>query len=240
MSIIWGATGSMTTTDAHQVSPPSQQYSRGLNMNDYCGFSNLRAPPSATILPQYQPQPQLQPQPQPQQMHHGGGGSGSGTGSVGFRGTAIFKTMKKLGHPSLTDPTHGGIAIWNASTLKYSGHSYLNRVEVIDEKVVTTVPVPHTANVYIWVRIPMTRDQMTRVLEMSPNFLYDQQKKMLIVRSKCIRTAVGMAALVSLYADGKVSMYQINSYDLLRKYFVGSLNDKQYKTFKAIIKRRVR
>lgn len=204
-------------------------------MNDYCGFSSLRTPPSGTIIPQYQPnQPQQKPQSQTPVQQYGG------SPAMGFRGATIFKTMKKLGHPSLTDPTHGGIAIWNSSTLKLRGYSFLNRVEVIDEKVATTVPVPHTANVYIWVRIPMTTDQMVRVLEVSPNIMYDQQKKMLIVRSKCLRTAVGIATLISLYADGKVSMYQVNSYDLLRKYFVGSMDDRQYKNFKTIIKHRAR
>jgi hypothetical protein len=161
----------------------------------------------------------------------------SGGSKVGFRGTTIAKIIKKLGYPSLTDPTHGGIAIWKSSILKKAGYAFLNKVEVIDEKITSMIPVPHVSSVYIWVKIPLLQSQMMRVLELSPNLMYDQYKKLLIVRSKCIESAIGIAALIGLYANDKVTMYQINNYDLLRKYFTGASQKKNLKLFKSILKR---
>lgn len=157
----------------------------------------------------------------------------------GFSDINLMSIINKLGLPSLTDPSGGGIAIWNASDLAGRGHGkyrYLNRVEVIDEKIHSFVPVKHTANVYIWAKIPLTRDQMTKVLSMSPNFMYDQEKKLLIIRSKCLNSAIAQAALVSMYARGKLSMHQINSYDLHRKYFSAANNKKQSKLFKTTLR----
>jgi len=213
MSIMWDATGSMITSQ-----PTSQPYQP--------------SQPSQAFQPQQhqQYQPSHASYQQPHQQHGGG--------ELGFRGPTIAKTIKKLGHPSLTDPTHGGIAIWKSSALKKTSYSFLNRVEVIDEKITSMVPVPHISSLYIWVKIPLLQNQMIRVLELSHDLMYDQHKKLLIVRSKCIESAVGIAALISLYAKGNVTMYQINNYDLLRKYFIGALNKKQLKLFKSLLKHR--
>ena len=136
---------------------------------------------------------------------------------VGFRTVKLAQLVKPLGAPSLVDPTAGGIAIWAGDVLRQRGYKCLKRVEVLDERVKSLVPKPHIANVYIWVKISLTLNQMQRILELSPNFLYDQQKKLLIVRSKCLNSAIALAALVAQYSKGKLSIDQVMTNDLFRR-----------------------
>jgi len=145
--------------------------------------------------------------------------------------------MSLLGAPSVSDTTSGGIAIWNSTALSAIGYPYLKRVDVIDEKVATPVPIPHSGNTYIWIKMPMTQYQIKEVLGLSPNFMYDQQKKLLVIRSKCLNCCISLAALICMYSNGKVGMYQIYNYSLLKKYFVaGTTNKKQLKKFKKLLK----
>lgn len=242
MSLIWGATGSMTTADTGPSSyfqqelalrqaaglrgiPAPQQYSQSLHMQPSCGNIGFQFPMTGgigNILPQSMSQsaPNLT-----QQIGRG------------LQSDVIFKIMQKLGSPEVTDPTAGGIAIWGSSVLKSRGHPHISRVEVIDEKVRTQIPLPHIANVYTWIKLPLTYSQMIRVLELSPNFMYDQQKQMLIIRTKSLEAAIALAALVGLYSKGEVSMYQISSYDLMRKYFAAANDKKQKKLFRKILTR---
>ena len=83
----------------------------------------------------------------------------------------------------------------------------------------------------------MSNCQMDRVLDLSDNFLYDQYKKLFIVRSKCLNTAIAMAALIKHYAKGKVSMYQINNHNLLKTYFMTAHKSKAAaEKFKKVLK----
>ena len=157
--------------------------------------------------------------------------------SLGFKNISLSKIVKEIGAPDLIDPGKGGIAVWNSGSLKLRGYSSLTRVEIIDEKVPSLVPVPHNSNVYIWTKVNISPYYLDGVLSLSPNLMYDQQKKQLIVRSKCIRSAMAIAALIKLYSLGKISIYQIKSYGLVKKYYISSQNKKIFKSFKKILKK---
>lgn len=236
MSLIWGATGSMTTIPIGGPSsyfqqelalrqaaglrgiPGAQQYSNSLFMQPGCGMTGMSGMTGRTDVAR----------PSAPQVQQTG---------AGLQSDAIFKIMQKVGNPEVTDPTSGGIAIWGASILKERGYPHFSRVEVIDEKTRAQIPVPHIANVYVWIKLPMSYAQMIRVLELSPNFMYDQHKQMLIIRTKSLETATALAALIGLYTQGEVSMYQISSYDLLSKYFLAASNAEQCKSFKHVLRK---
>ena len=219
-----------SATACQSLLPASTQYTQMLGMPNACGKTQLLQqrqffnPLTQQKMQQHHQQHRLQ---KPTYI----------VPKLGFRGVNLSKIIKKLGSPNLTDPSRGGIAIWNHSGLQAAGYPYLFRAEVIDEKVASIRPVPHIANVYIWVKIPMSNCQMDRVLDLSDNFLYDQYKKLFIVRSKCLNTAIAMAALIKHYAKGKVSMYQINNHNLLKTYFMTAHKSKAAaEKFKKVLK----
>jgi len=238
--------------------PSSMQYTGTLGTPEYCGFTNLK--PNVLVGGEFHGGTGLMRRQTdcPNNYQRGGnamtmqqnqqqGGSGAVGGAkyvptnLGFKNVNLSKVIKQLGPPSLTDPTHGGIALWSRGTLRKKGYRDLVRVEVIDEQVPVTVPVPHVSNLYVWVKIPMTNDQMDKILDLSPNFLYDQKKHLLIVRSKCLNTAIALAALVKLYAYGKLSIYQINNYQLMKKYFMAAKKSNHAASrFRRVLKTQMR
>ena len=164
------------------------------------------------------------------------------TAQLGFSKVDIRNVSNQLGEPDLVDPSRGGIAIWSTNTLRQRGFGYLKRVEIIDERVPCNKPVKHNGYMYIWVNVPLESYQVSKIIDMSPNIMYDQQKKLLIVRSDNLHTAIALAALVKLYSKGQVSMYQIHYHDLLKKYFVMARpkhgkSNKIMKFFKNILRK---
>jgi hypothetical protein len=141
-----------------------------------------------------------------------------------------IRNMKELyglfGEPDATDKDHGGIAIWSAASLKKAGYGFLHRVEIIDESVPSVVPIKHFSNVYIWVTLKPTQEQLNNILGLSKDFYYDRKKELLVVRSACLDTAIAQATLMSLYATGKISFYDLVNNDMLASYYVGILPGK--------------
>lgn len=124
-----------------------------------------------------------------------------------------------LGQPNLSDGAAGGIAIWSRAALRARGFSYLQRVEILDEKILSVKPKPHYSNIYIWFRVPLTPEKLQNVMELSTDMYYDRKKELLIVRSNDIYTAIAQAVLVGLYAIDKVSYYRIVNDNLHLRYF---------------------
>jgi hypothetical protein len=151
-----------------------------------------------------------------------------------------IRNMKELyrliGSPDVIDKKNGGIAIWSADTLKKAGYGFLRRLEIIDESVPSVTPVKHLSNVYIWVHIKPTMDQLTNILSLSKDFFYDRKKELLIVRSDTLDTAVAQASLLLLYTKQKVTFYDLVSKDLLMNYYTGILpgRPKHQKVKKAL------
>ena len=88
------------------------------------------------------------------------------------------------------------------------------------------VPVKHFSNVYIWVHLKPTQEQLNNILGLSKDFYYDRKKELLVVRSACLDTAIAQATLMSLYATGKISFYDLVNNDMLTNYYVGILPGK--------------
>jgi hypothetical protein len=138
-----------------------------------------------------------------------------------------IRNMKELnrliGPPDVIDKKNGGIAIWSAATLKKAGYGFLHRLEIIDESVPSVTPVKHFSNVYIWVHLKPSMEQLNNILSLSKDFYYDRKKELLIVRSACLDTAVAQASLILLYTKHKVTFYDLVSNDLLTNYYTGIL-----------------
>ncbi len=147
----------------------------------------------------------------------------------------IHKSVLLLGYPDLQD-TYGGISIWGHSTLNRGKYKFLRRVEIIDEQVPGSFPVSHVSNLYIYIRIPLSQYQISRIIPLSSNFLYDKGKKMLIIRSCSIDRAIALATVIKLYSIGKLTFNQIMTHDLFRTYFIAAKKKKIAKTFRAILK----
>ena len=127
--------------------------------------------------------------------------------------------MAQLGAPDVTDVKFGGIAIWARSTLKERSYSFLKRVEIIDEAVEVSTPVRHTSNIYIWVSMKPTNEQLLKILNLSKNFYYDQKKQLMIIRSSSLDTAVAQAAVLLMYVHGKFTYYKVVNHELLKVFF---------------------
>ena len=125
----------------------------------------------------------------------------------------LHKTISLIGYPDLQDSI-GGIAIWGHNALKYGKYKFVRRVEMIGEQVPGSFPMSHVSNMYVWIRIPLTQSQISRIIPLSSNFLYDKGKKMLIIRSCSIDRAIALATVIKLYAIGKLTLNQIMTHDL--------------------------
>lgn len=135
----------------------------------------------------------------------------------------MTELVRLMGPPSVIDKKNGGIAIWSADALQKSGYGFLRRLEIIDESVPSTIPVKHFSNVYIWVHVKPSMEQLNNILSLSKDFFYDRKKELLIVRSDCLDTAVAQAALILLYTKGKITFYNLVSNDMLTNYYTGIL-----------------
>lgn len=170
---------------------------------------------------QRQRQP-MQQQPPPQQQYH-------------IKG--IDKLITAIGYPDITDPSEGGIAIWSAHTLKARGYKFLYRVEIIDESIPCLKPIEHFGNIYIWVNMNLSKNEICNVESLSTNIYYDQGKELLIVRSNTLDTAVAQAALVALYSIGKLTFYDIVNNDMHYTYYANAGLPKVKKTLYTVLNR---
>ena len=147
----------------------------------------------------------------------------------------IKDLIRQIGVPDVTDMKYGGLAVWAKPTLKKKNFGFLRRVEIIDEQVGSTTPVPHNGNVYIWVRMKPNNEQQSKILQLSKNMFYDRKKELMIIRSNSLDTAVAMAALVILYLRGNVSYYNIVNNNMMKVYFEGVKDPKKKRAIYAIV-----
>lgn len=139
----------------------------------------------------------------------------------------LYYLRTYIGPPDLYDETTGGIALWSSKTLKNRGYSFLRRVEIINERIHSDVPVAHYSNVYIWVKIPFSKSKLENLLSFSKDIFYDQNKKMLIVRSRTLDTCIAQATVCALYAASKVTYYDINNRKMLKTFYEGIKHKKK-------------
>ena len=132
----------------------------------------------------------------------------------------MTQLAKLFGPPDVIDTHKGGIAIWSAATLKKAGYGFLHRIEIIDESVPSVTPVKHFSNVYIWVPLSPSQEQLNNILSLSKDFFYDRKKELMIIRSDTLDTAVAQGALLLLYIKGKTSFYNLVNNDMLKTYYL--------------------
>jgi hypothetical protein len=147
----------------------------------------------------------------------------------------IYPLIANIGYPDITDNTKGGIAIWCGATLRSRGYKFLHRVEIIDEATPSLYPVRHFSNVYIWVRLTLSDTMVDNIANMSTDIFYDKGKQLLIVRSDSLDTAVAQCALIALYANGKVSYYDIYTNSMLLSFYTGIRRPKTRRALYTIV-----
>jgi len=130
----------------------------------------------------------------------------------------LNETRKFLGGPDLLDDTRGGMAVWKEHTLKERGFGYLKRVVIMDEHVPTVSPYPHAGNLYTYVKIVIPQRRVAEILSMDKNLTYDPEKRWLRLRGTNLQTNIAQTALITLLIKDKVSKWQIDNYNLQRKY----------------------
>jgi hypothetical protein len=153
------------------------------------------------------------------------------------RARGFARLMAQLGPPDLVDPSPGGIAIWSRSTLRKRQYGFLRRVEILDEQVPCGIPVRHKSNLYIYVSLKPSNEQLQNLLTMSPNFSYDRGKRLLVVRADTLDRAVAAAALATLYCQGRLSYFAIYYQNLLKTYFQRANNGKARKICYTVLHR---
>ena len=147
----------------------------------------------------------------------------------------VYPLIANIGYPDITDNTKGGIAIWSHATLKSRGYKFLHRVEIIDEATPSLYPVRHFSNVYIWVRLTLSDSMVDNISNMSTDIFYDKGKQLLIIRSDSLDTAVAQCALLALYANGKVSYYDIYINGMLASFYNGVRRPKTRRALYTIV-----
>ena len=168
--------------------------------------------PQSYINQSYQPLQPQQPQQQLQQQ--------PSDNEYGFKKINLNKIIGFLGQPDLIDPYRGGVVVWKRKTLKRRGLSLLKRVEVSDEPPILSSPVPHIASVTCWFNAPLTIYQRREVSQVNPLYIYDCGKKWMMIRTHDIGVNITLYSLLLKYKRGKISLSELSSPKLIKKYFI--------------------
>jgi hypothetical protein len=128
-----------------------------------------------------------------------------------------------FGPPDVVDTQGGGIAIWSANKTKKAGYDFLHRIEIIDENIPSLVPVYHFSNLYIWVHMKPSQEQLLNIMSLSKDYMYDSNKQLMVIRSDTLNTAMAQAALLKQYINGTLTFYNLVNNKILLQYYVKSL-----------------
>jgi hypothetical protein len=121
-----------------------------------------------------------------------------------------YDLVKEMGSPTLVNPKPGGIATWHSPS-----YQFLKRIDIIDEQCYNRFPYPHVGFLYTYYPMIIPIDQVSHVLSLSGDILYDNVKHLLIVRGMSLYYNLSLTALVHRYVHDKVSWYQIVENDLV-------------------------
>lgn len=124
---------------------------------------------------------------------------------------------RELGAPNLID-RDSGFALWNESALKNVYYGIFKRIELHNEEIKCDKPYPHSGNVYAWIRMDVPVEEHTKLHLISPSLVYDRPKKWLRVRSQSLNGNLSLLTLVCLYLKRKLTYYNIERYQLQKKY----------------------
>jgi len=127
---------------------------------------------------------------------------------------------KELGPPYLIDRKSGGFALWNQSSLKKRYLGIFKRIELHDEEIHCEEPYPHNRNLYTWIRIDIPSSEIEKLYAISPNIIYDRTKKWLCISGSTLRGNLALLTLICMFLQHKVSCYQIDKYELQKKYLL--------------------
>jgi hypothetical protein len=218
------------STRIQNLSPPHRPSTRIQNL------SPPHRPSTQNLSPPHRPSTQnLSPphRPSTQNLSPPHRPSTSSTPDIDIRGSQDL--IAKIGYPDIIDGRRGGIAIWSGDTLKKRGYGFLHRVEILDEAVASASPVKHFSNIYIWVPMTVTLEMLNNIHSLSKDYYYDRKKELMIIRSDTLDTCVAQAALIMLYANNKLSFYNIVNNNLAAVYYESTKKPKTLKAMYTIV-----
>lgn len=123
----------------------------------------------------------------------------------------------ELGSPSLINPKKGGIAIWQANTLKKAGYPVIKRIDLIDEQCFNHFPYPHIGFLYTYVKIIIPMNKIGNVLSLCGDIMYDPIKRIMVVRGMTLNYNIALIAIICLYINGKITWYNIIGGNLVKQ-----------------------
>ena len=141
-----------------------------------------------------------------------------------YENKELYNTIQQIGYPDIISPYKGGIAIWSHSSMKNNGYPFIKRLEILDEKIMVSYPQVHNSNVYAWIIIDISPEKLEQLFKLKLYLMYDQKKKLLIIRSFSLNSIVTITELLYLYIKNKIGLYDIVENDLINKYY-NSYND---------------
>jgi len=112
---------------------------------------------------------------------------------------ALSKTVQQLGIPSSSDYSSGGMAVWDAATLKNRNQPW-RRVILRDEAIPSCCPEPHTDFLYSSVCIDLADALVeSMILGISESMWYDSLKNRLWIRRDSIQANTATALFVTQF-----------------------------------------
>ncbi len=169
-----------------------------------------------------------------------GNTNNTNTISMTFRSPALYQLISQIGYPDLVAPVRGGIAIWSHSTMSNNGYPFIRRLEVLDETVKMSYPDKHNGNVYAWITMDISPEKLEKILSINLHMMYDKKKKLLIIRSFNLNSIIVIAKLIHMYNSNRISFYDIQENDLIKKYYQAGTDKKTCEKFRRSLKRAIK
>lgn len=164
----------------------------------------------------------------------------SNPSGITFRSSALYDLISQIGYPDLVAPVRGGIAIWSHSTMRKNGYPFIRRLEVLDETIKMNYPERHNGNVYAWITMDIQPEKLEKILSINLHLMYDKKKKLLILRSFNLNSIIVLSKLIQMYNNNKISFYEIQENDLVKKYYQASTDSKICNQFRKSLKKELK
>jgi hypothetical protein len=111
--------------------------------------------------------------------------------------------IKKFGHPAVFDGSKGGLAVWTKDELK--GTPFI-RVEIRDEMIKHSKPIPHVDFLYTWQRLDIPDRLVPGLHKISESISYDSLAKTVRARCHSLIPNVVTHWIVKRYASGELTL----------------------------------
>lgn len=128
---------------------------------------------------------------------------GYGYGYGNSNPAASLKDLIKIfGNPEMYDPKKGGYARWTKEQLLNKPYE---QIEIRDEQIPHDKPSSHSDYLYTWCKIDIPEQKLPYLHHISDGIVYDQNKKIMIVRCHDIRANVIIQWIVQNFVNDQIT-----------------------------------